>query len=423
MKRLLPALWRGGSSRALPPLVLGLFFLLYVVIAFGSNEPLTTLMALTRGSMLLTALFALIPLNRAASLCRESAAYLARRKALAGRGKGELSGLFDEVLRLPEAGALNEVKQRLEGSGYATRLTENSLAAWRGVGLFPGRFLFLLAGCALFLGILLSLATRVSQRAALVEGEPLPGSRDLVQRIVLREEPGLLLDRSLSTVLALEGGGTRSLGLYPPSRHRGSFVYPRYLGIAPLVRFSAPDLPGGFEQYVILTIYPPGKEDSAEIPGTPYRIFFRIAPEPGPDPYITGAMTLQFRILKGDRPVFSGSAPMGGGASRDGYSLAFPDFRRLAVTDFVQDRGVLLIWAAGILFCLALFWWLPVRLWFPRREMLLLKEAGALSAYSRAEGGRRRHAGNYHEMLDLLQPGEGSAGTGTGHAGGSLGPT
>lgn len=406
MRRLLRAIWRGAASRAVPPAVIGGFSLLYVGIAFGSNEPLTTLMALTRGSVVLLVLLALIPLNSAARICRETGRFLARKKAGAGSGGLELTGLFDEEVRLPEGVCFSGEAERLATLGYATRRTENSLAAWRGIGLFPARLLFLLGSLCLFSGILLSLTTRVTHREAVVQGEPLPGSGDLVRRIVLKEEPGLFLERSLDIEVALEQGGTRHFGLYPPSRHRGFFLYPRYLGIAPLVRFTAPDLPGGFERFVILSVYPPGKEDSAQIPGSPYRIFFQIAPEPGPDPFISGRMTLQFRLLKGDEPVFSGSAPIGGEAGRDGYRLAFPEFSRVVITDFVQDPGVLPIWSAGMLLALAFAFWLPVRLWFPRQEMLFLKVPGGGAACSFAEGGRRAHAGRYHELLDLLQPGE-----------------
>lgn len=404
MKSLWPAIRDAAASRAVTPCVMGIFLLLYVGIAFGSNEPLTALMAFTRGNFLLLALLALIPLNGAARLIRETSQFLKRRQALAGKADVDPSGLFDDEVRLPEQTPFAEQAERLASLGYATRRTESSLAAWRGVSLFPARFLFLLASCLLFCGILLSLATRVTHREAVLEGEPLPGSGDVVQRIVLKEEPGLLLARSLDIAVALERGGEKHFGLYPPARHRGFFLYPRYLGIAPLLRFSAPDLPGGFEQYAVLSVYPPGKEDSVQIPGSPYRIIFQMVEEAGPDPYVSGRIKLQFRVLKGEEQVFTGNAPMGGEAAGNGYRLALPEFRRLVVTDFVQDSGVPLIWSAALLFALALCCWLPVRLRFPRQEMLFVKTLGGVAACSRAEGGRRGHAGRFHELLDQLQP-------------------
>uniref|UniRef100_C6E615 ResB-like domain-containing protein n=1 Tax=Geobacter sp. (strain M21) TaxID=443144 RepID=C6E615_GEOSM len=391
-------------SRSVAPGVIGFFLLLYVGIAFGSNEPLTTLMAFTRGSVILLLILALVPLNLAARLADEAWAQVRRRRAMAGKGCAGVAPLFDDAVRLPQETSLAEQAQRMACRGYQTRATADHLAAWRGVSLFPARLLFLLGGFCLFAGILLSLTTRDTQRAPVVEGEHLPGSRDLVQRIVLRDEPGLLLERSLEIFVAMEGGGERAFGLYPPARHRGRFLYPRYLGVAPLVRLTAPELPDGFEQYAVLGVYPPGKEDTVAIPDTPYRIIFQMAPAAAEDPYITGRITLQFRVLKEDRQVFAGSAPVGGGAGGNGYSVAFPACRRMVVADFVQDAGVPLIWSAALLFGLALCYWLPVRLWSPRRELLVVRGEAGVVACSRAEGRRRAHAGSFHELLDLLHP-------------------
>lgn len=456
--------WRkiraAAVSRSVAPGVVGFFLLLYVGIAFGSNEPLTALMALARGNAFLLLLLALVPLNLAARLADESRAQLRRRRALAGKPCDGAAQLFDDAVLLSQETHFAEVPletpagssgyfhplwlnsppgplpparteaprqaappreggsaipadpgrgfaeqaQRLASRGYATRATADSLAAWRGVTSFPARLLFLLGGISLFAGILLSLSTRVTQRAPVVEGEPLPGSGDVVRRIVLKDEPGLLLERSLEIFVAPEGGGERSFGPYPPARHRGRFLYPRYLGVAPLVRLTAPGVSGGFEQYAVLSIYPPGKEDTVRIPDTPYRIIFQMAPALAEDPFITGRIQLQFRVLKEEEQVFAGSAPVGGEASGNGYSVAFPACRRMVVADFVRDAGVPLIWSAAFFFALALCYWLPVRLWFPRRELLVSRGETGVIACSRAEGRRRAHAGSFHELLDMLHP-------------------
>src|SRR6185369_2876829 len=62
MTRLFRALLAAGASRAVPPVVIGFFFLLYIGIAFFTDETLITLMAFTRKSLFLTVLLALIPL-------------------------------------------------------------------------------------------------------------------------------------------------------------------------------------------------------------------------------------------------------------------------------------------------------------------------------------------------------------------------
>ncbi|WP_224963412.1 hypothetical protein [Geomonas subterranea] len=398
---LMAAAWRGVT-----PCVMGFFLLLYVGIAFGSNEPLTSLMAITRGNFPLVALLALVPLNGAARLALEGARFFRRRGALAGNRIDEAGGLFDDEVTLPAASPFEAETERLKSSGYTTCSGENWLSARRGVSIFPARALYLLAMVLLFCGILASLTGRVTHRQALVEGEPLPKSRDLVQRVVFKEDPGFFLQRSLDIEVAGEAGGVRHFGLYPPGTHLGYYLYPRYLGVAPLLRFSAPDLPGGFEQYAVLSIYPPGKEDSLKVPNSPYRFIFQMAAGDGPDPYATGQLTLQFRLLKGDTQVFAGSAPTGGEAAGSGYRVALPEFRRVVITDFVRDGGVPLIWSAGILFLLSLCWFVPVRLALPRQEMLFARQDGAVLACSRAEGGRRAHAGRFHEVLDQVQPGE-----------------
>ena len=157
--------------------------------------------------------------------------------------------------------------------------------------------------------------------------------------------------------------------MYPPSLYGGSFVYPRYLGLALLLRFSAPDMPTVYETHSFLNSYPPGKEDSVTIPGSPYRIVFSIPePDAGSDRYIsymTGSVTLQFKLLKGKEVLFTGSAPAGGEFVRDGYRLALPDVRRMVVTDFIGDYGVLFIWAAALFFVAAGCLWLPVRVSSP----------------------------------------------------------
>jgi hypothetical protein len=407
MKAFRPTVLRVAVSPLLTPCVLGIFLLLYVAtVFFGSGEPLASLVDLTGRSTLLLALLSLVPLNLAARLVAATLACYRRGRALSGEPEPDVAGLFEEMVPLPPGTDFTAQSARLQAMGYRTRVTAHFLSARRGLGLFPARFLLILGGCLLFLGILLSLSGRVSQREPVVEGEPLPHSNDLVQQIVLREEPGLFLARSLEIVVAGEGGGMKSFGLYPPSKHRGRFLYPRYLGVAPLIRFSAPDLPRPFEQYVMLGVYPPGREDSVEIPGSPYRLFFQLAPEQGGDPYRSGNFVLQFRLLNQEAQILTGSVRVGGAASEKGYQLALPEARRMVVTDFVYDPGVPLIWGAGIALLLSLAWWLPVRLFFPRQEMLFRHDGDVVTACSRAEGRGRGHAGRFHELLDLMQPEE-----------------
>lgn len=411
MKRLLHAILTTGSSRAIPPLVIGIFFLLYIGIAFFTDETLITLMALTRKSLLLAAILALIPLNYVLRIVRETSRHLKMRRVSTGKTADGIQELFEEIVELPGSAIVPILESRLAAVGYITHRSEGTLTAWRGVSLFPVRMIFLVGMFCLFTGILISITTRTSSRRIVIEGEPLPtpeGIGGTVERITLTNSSGPILTRTLTMEVAPSnsGYGKRKFGIYPPALYGGAFVYPRFLGLALVLRFSAPDILTGYEKLCILNSYPPGKEDTEVIPDSPYRIVFSVPePDAGSDHYIsymTGDVTLQFKLMKGKEVLFTGSAPTGGEFVRDGYRLAFPEIRRLVVTDFIGDYGVLFIWAAGLIFAVAGFAWLPIRVFFPRREMLFRCESFVTRACSRAEGGARNHAGVFHEALDLI---------------------
>lgn len=409
MNRLTGTLWKILSSRLTSPLVMGIFLLIYIGIAFVTDETLIALMDFTRGSLILTLLLALLPLSCAARLVQETLIHLRRKRAMAGNATILPDGAFDDAVRLEAAAAFAGLARRLESAGYRTRSSETMLAAWRGVSLFPARFIYLAAVFCLFAGILISLSSRDSQRGAIIEGERLnspSGKGGRVERIVLANSSGPILAKRLEIEVAAPepGGGKSVFGLYPPSLYGGEFVYPRYLGVGLHLRFAAPDLPAGYETHSILNIHPPGKEDTVEVPETPYRIVASLLPaEDGSDPYVTGRMAFRFKVLREKQVVFEGSAPSGGEAAGNGYRLSLPDSRRLVITDFIRDYGVLLIWAASVMFIVAFCLWLPVRLFLPRREMLFACDAGAIASFSRGEGKRRKHEGVFNEALDSLE--------------------
>jgi hypothetical protein len=72
------------------------------------------------------------------------------------------------------------------------------------------------------------------------------------------------------------------------------------------------------------------------------------------------------------------------------------------VSDLVRDFGVFPIWTSVVTGLLAVLFWLPVRMFFVRGEMLFIKKDGLVVAYSRAEGARRRQNAQFHDALDLL---------------------
>ncbi|MDD2581348.1 MAG: hypothetical protein PHR66_05060 [Desulfuromonadaceae bacterium] len=415
MKRLFRALFTAGSSRAVPPLVIGFFFLFYIGVAFFTDETLITLMAFTRNSFVLALILALIPLNSVFRLVGETSRFMLMRSTMSGKNKEGLVDIFDEVVEIPVSATVPNLENRLAAVGYKTCRTGNVLAAWRGINSFPVRLFFLVGTFCIFTGILITTTSRSSLREMVVEGEPLPtpdGSGGIVERITLANSSGLILSRNLTMKVtpAVPGSKSREFGLYPPSRYGGAFVYPRYLGLALYLRFTAPDMPAGADTHCFLNVYPPGKEDNVVIPGSPYRVIFSIPePETGSDRYISymsDTITFGFKLLKGNDVLFSGSVPGGGEFVRDGFRLALPDVRRLVVTDLIYDNGVLFIWWSALLFCVAAALWLPIRVFSPRREMLFRFDHGVMTACSLAEGRSRKHAGVFHEMLDMIDAGK-----------------
>ena len=400
MKRLFRVLFAIGSSRAVPPTVIGIFFFLYIVVAFFTDETLITLMAFTRKSMILSGILALIPLNSALRLVRETVTFLNMRSALSGKRAEGDTGMFDEVVEIAASAATPELDNRLTAVGYTTRRSGSSLAAWRGISSFPARLLFLAGTFCLFTGILITTTSRNSLRQMVVEGKPLPtpdGSGGIVKRITLAKADGPILSRHLTMEVAPAGPGSRHrvFGLYPPARYAGSFVYPRYLGLAAHLRFTAPDIPVGYDTLSYLNVYPPGKEENVPISGSPYRIIFSVPePENSSDrysSYMSDAITFRFKILKGKDLLFTDTLTGGVEFVRDGFHLALPDVRRLVVTDFIEDNGVLFIWWAALIFAAAGALWLPIRIICPRREMLFRFDQGGTTACSFSEGEARKH--------------------------------
>jgi hypothetical protein len=409
VKKLVEAVRAALTSRFTSPIVLGLFLLVYVVIAFGTDDALTALIALTSQSRLLQLLLALLPLCALFRLFEAARREFVRGRLISGTRAAEPDGLFDESVSLPGGGSFERLKERLDDEGYRTVARDGLLSARRGASCMLPRLLFLGAICCLFAGILISITSRTTHRAPVVEGEPFPtatGGGGLVSHIGLLNGTGAVLSRVLDIrIEATETGEpAQRFGLYPPALHRGNFVYPRYLGFSPIIRFSAPELPAPFQGPVPLSLYPAGKEDSAEITGSPYRLVFSVEPLPdGRDPFQVGTASFRFKVLKGDQLLETGSTPVGGQFARNGFQLSVLESRRMVLTDFVHDYGVLLIWGALLLFGAALLLWLPLRTLSPRREMLFLAGEDGINAFSRVEGRRTRHGGVFHEALDLLE--------------------
>ena len=139
MKRMLSTVWSILSSGALFPLVVGCFLLLYVGIAFITDDALIALMEYTRTNIFLTILLSLLPLSCVGRIVAETVSYLKRRRALAGNAMDVPAGLFDETVELAARPPFTDLRGRLDAVGYKTHCTDSALIAVRGISTFPAR--------------------------------------------------------------------------------------------------------------------------------------------------------------------------------------------------------------------------------------------------------------------------------------------
>jgi hypothetical protein len=404
MRRLLQPLAAVAVSPLLAPVVGGLVGAGYIVTAVFTDDALVALMeALRRYTPLLVAAW-LIPVNLAARLVRETVWHLRRRRTRRGTYPVRRE-LFDEEVVLARV-ERDYPRESLADSGYRVAGSGRRLAAWRGVSVFPVRLLFLAGLCALFAGALLSLTWRTSFWEPLVEGEPLPPTLGvegtLAQINLTRPRGAWILARDLK--LEVETlSGPRTFGIYPPGMMNGKLIYLRYLGIAPMIRLSGPGVPAGFGSFFVLSIYPPGKEDTATIPDSPLKLLLSAErPRSGVDPYQSGQFAFSFKAVRDGQVLFEGRAATGETFNAAGYTLAFPDARRTVLVEVVTDPGVPLLWLAALLLVAALVFYVPVRLLFPRREMVFTADGDGVRAGVRSEGRARGNLGVFNEVLDTI---------------------
>lgn len=388
MKRILVKALVLVSHRLLPPVVCGLFLLLYIGTAFFTDDALVTLVQLTGYAPPALGLLVLVAVN---ALLRIGADKYGQASALAVAGK------LDTV----------ETARILGAEGYRVTVREGFVDARRGVSLFIPRLLWRLTVFLLFVGVALSLSSRRSLRLPVIEGEQLQipdAAPRSVERITLETVPGHpFLQRRLTISLLTPDGGRDVYGIYPPRLLGSAYLYPRYLALAPLLQISLPDSVTSSADYRMIKIYPPGREDEVVV-SDEYRLKL-VIPQRGDsaDPFQTARFNLHVRLLKGDQLFAEGDLPFGGSFEANGFSVALLDARRYVVTDFVRDYGVPCIWSAFVLLLAAVTLYLPLRYIWPRREMLFSADGeGGVSATCYSEGRNRGHDELFHDLLDRI---------------------
>lgn len=395
------------SHRLLLPVVCALFLTLYIAIAFFTDEALVTLVQLVGHNPLALGLLALVVINASFRMAGDLRSYLTSRQAVAGAAPAAVEGVFAQSLAVSGQLDTDEVGRILGGEGYRVTVRDGSIAAVRGVSLICPRLLWRLALLLLFAGVALSLSTRTSLRMPVIEGEPLQVggvAQFTVARIALEDTPGhWFLQRRLTVGLADGEGRQSAFGIYPPGMVGDSFLYPRYLGVAPLLRLNAPGVTEPFEGYQLIMLYPPGREDKVELINGYHAQFVILQRDGMPDPFVSGRYDLHVKLLKGDQLIAEGDIPFGGRFEADGFSVELLGSTRFVVTDLVRDYGVLFIWLASAVALLAFMLYLPLRCLCPRRVMLFFAYSeGRIVACCSSEGKRHRHEALFHDMLDRL---------------------
>lgn len=407
MKLILRALISLLSHRLLLPVVCGLFLLLYIGIAFFTDEALVTLVQLIGHNPLALGLLALVATNQGVLMVIDI-----RNSRSAGKfASGQLSSGVDGICQvsITVTGRLDasEATRILRAEGYRVTMGEGFVAARRGLSLLCPRLLWRFSVCLLFAGVGLSLSLRQSERLPVIEGEllELPGTAPRsVERIELEDAPKhWFLQRKLAITMAAPGGGRDNYGIYPPGLFGSRFLYPRYLAVAPELRIAEPGI-GVSEGFQLIMLYPPGREDTVTLSGD-YRLKLAIPPREGmTDPFVSGRFDLLVKVLKGDQLLFEGSVPFGGRFEAGGFAVELLDSRRYVVTDFVRDYGVPFIWMACLAALLAVTIYLPIRLFGPYRFMVfaVAADSAQVVAGCNSEGGRRKNEALFYDLLDNI---------------------
>ncbi len=387
------------ASSPLPSLgAAAILVVVHTWLSFKTEEPLFELVRLLHHNLPLQLVLWLFPANLLARL----ASGLSPSLESPYRRMPGVASYREELPLDPDVEPARAVPL-LRRFGYRVRFDEETLRAARGVptrGLIATRRLGLALALA---GLALSLETRSSLRVPLIEGEPLPPQLGpgRVRTIRLIEDSGILLEKSLGIEVE-RGGATETLRLFPPTRIGTRYVYPRYLGLgirlAVLSEGSLID-----RRNYLLSVYPPGRRDEIEIPGTPYSLGIQLLQDPLGDPYATGRFRLLLDSDRAGKRVGGAECSLPGGFGSGGLLFRIEAAHRYVIADIVSDHGVPLIFAGLPLFLLALLFSAGIARLFPRREIRFDRQDSVWRGTLRTETRRREVHSVFYECLDLLQ--------------------
>lgn len=295
---------------------------------------------------------------------------------------------------------LDRLRRHLRRRGFRvqTGAAGQALAAVRGRFAPLGDLVFHLSFLLLLGGILLSLGTRFTGEAVIVEGQPFwgePGDYyrytppDAFQRVAPRfsfqvERIGaefygselFFTDLLAEVRYPAETQERRtSMRLTQPARLGDANVTITGYGFAPV--FELRDGRGTLIENgtVNLNLFPPGNEDAFRLPNRPHRVYLTFYPDAVLEDGVPRSRSnnllnplFQVRVFRNKVPVFRGILRPGEEARFDGLALRFPEVRLSGQARIVRDPGATLVFA-GFLLGLG---GLGLRLLWYRREVVAL---------------------------------------------------
>lgn len=395
------------SHRLLLPTVCTLLLFLYISIAFVTDEALVALVTLAGRNPIVLGGLILVAVNSLFLFMADLRAYRNSGRIPATAEHGSRIGIREHTLTISGHVDCADLERILAGERYRVAVHVGSVVATRGLSLIGARSLWRITVALLFAGIAISLSTRTVQRIPLIEGEPLQVGHDIrmVTRISLDDVYGhWFLQRKLAITLSGSSGEQKVLGIYPPGLINGRFLYPRYLSLAPMLSISLPERGGSQEGYQLIMLYPPGREDKVALMNGYQAQLVIPSRNDLSDPFVSGRYDLYIKLLNGEKVVAEGELPFGGKLDMNGFSVSFPDSRRFVVTDLVRDFGIPCIWLATITAVTAFLFYIPVRLFWPRRVMAFSanREGGGIVAVCTSEGKSQRHEALFNDLLDKI---------------------
>ena len=304
---------------------------------------------------------------------------------------------------------LYRVKMRIldgeQSEHLSSSRSDNILFAYKGRFSPIGSLLFHLSFLLILVGVMVSLTFRFEGTARVTEGYLFSGSggeyssmnassiisMPNVSFFLKKITPEFWEDQMLFTDLKadiISDKRIESVSMSSPVSLKGADITLQGVSMTPMYLLKDNWDKNIDMGYVNLAVFSPGSEDHFQIPGFPHKIFVSFYPD---HEIVNGQImnrsmnpvnpAYRVRVVRGRIPVFTGVLKPGEAAHFEDLSLSFPRFRYWGDFRIVKDPGLPFVWVAFIVFGIGLVW----RLFFYRREIVLVREGDAYLIYGRSD--------------------------------------